>query len=161
MWVTPALATAAMFSAVQMPPPTAIRPVTHVMSMPKVPYSAATSVREESGIQFCNPIDLPPLVSSLSCHLKSGDMRLPASGCHFILRHPLHPVRVVVRHLSRSRLRAWALRATPNGAEAFSQENPRSAFLPGLLPDTTQSSRTGISSLNNAPYRLQKSLFQP
>src|SRR5438128_12510466 len=95
MWVTPALATPAMFSAVQMPPPTAIRPVTHVMSMPKVPYRAATPARKEGGAQLCDAIDLPPLVSSLSCHLKTGDLRLPASGCHFILRHPLRPLRVV------------------------------------------------------------------
>src|SRR5438132_11741145 len=84
MWVTPALATPAMFSAVQMPPPTAIRPVTHVMSMPQVPYGAATAARKESGIQLCNPVDLSRLVPKLSCRLQIGDARFPASGCHFI-----------------------------------------------------------------------------
>ena len=33
MWVIPARATSAMFSGDQIPPPTAIRPVTHVISM--------------------------------------------------------------------------------------------------------------------------------
>src|SRR5579862_3939554 len=37
----PAFATRAMFSACQMPPPTAIRPVTHVMSIRKFPPSPA------------------------------------------------------------------------------------------------------------------------
>src|SRR5437868_14989385 len=48
MCVTSTRATAAMFSAVQIPPPTAMRPVTHVISILKDPCSKGSSGEESS-----------------------------------------------------------------------------------------------------------------
>src|SRR6478735_9615658 len=47
--VMPARDTAAMFSAVQIPPPTAIRPVTHLMSILKAPCSKGWYATDNPG----------------------------------------------------------------------------------------------------------------
>src|ERR1700693_6263650 len=163
MCVTPARATAVMFSAVQIPPPTAIRPVTHVISIPKVPFDsvpcvASSPIREERGASLCNLVAAVLQVASKpSCHLSEGDLRFSASGCHFILRHPPHSPPAPAGSLSWSRPPAWALQAAPDGVTAFLPENPPLGSLPGLPRDTTRSSRTNTSSPHNAPYRLRKS----
>src|SRR2546430_8175082 len=110
-----------MFSDVQTPPPTAIRPVTHVISIPKVPCDnvlcvASIPIREERGANLCNlAVAVLQVASKPFCHLSEGDLRFSASGCHFILRHPPHYPPAPAGNLSWSRPPTWALRAAPNG----------------------------------------------
>src|SRR4029077_10710576 len=144
-----------MFSAVQIPPPTAIRPVTHVISIPKVPFDsvlcvASSPIREEGGANLCNlVVAVLQVASKLSCHLSEDDLRLSASCCHFILRHPPDSLPVPVGNLSWSPPPAWALQAAPDGVTAFLPENPPLGSLPGLPRDTSRSSRTSTSSPHN------------
>src|ERR1700688_666849 len=84
MWVTPDRATVAMFSAVQIPPPTAIRPVTHVMSILEAPRSRGGSGTDRRVRVL---VQLPKVADKRSA---ACDQRLAAVAqlLTFILKHP-------------------------------------------------------------------------
>jgi len=87
MWVTPARATAAMFSAFQIPPPTAMRPVTQVMSILKAP-------RNERGCATGRRVGVPaqlPKVADKRSAASYQRLAVVAQLLAFILKHPRTP----------------------------------------------------------------------
>src|SRR5271165_4087754 len=115
-WVMPARATAAMFSADQMPPPSAIRPVTHVMSIPALPCPARAAP--------AGPAKHGRDARVLVCRSSAAGNRAGA-GRHkmdFILGDPM--LWIFLRPLP-AQFPATPLLPTPDDVKAFSPAIPR------------------------------------